>query len=163
MSPPNEEYVLDLLRDAGLVTRPQIEEARANLDGSTRIVELLVRQGIVADDDVSRSFAAQTQMQWIDLADMVVPPEVIDEIKPEDARRFKMIPIARNENSLVVPTGDPLDFDSIDGLSFLLKREIDLVCTTLSPAYFYYDKLYCAYLGQLLQSAKCPILALRSV
>jgi type II secretory ATPase GspE/PulE/Tfp pilus assembly ATPase PilB-like protein len=130
MSPPNEEYVLDLLRDAGLVTSPQIEEARANLDGSTRIVELLVRQGIVADDDVSRSLAAQTQMQWIDLGNMVVPQEVIDEIKPEDARRFKMIPIARNENSLVVATGDPLDFDSIDGLSFLLKREIDLVCTT---------------------------------
>ena len=130
MSPPNEEYLLDLLRDAGLVTSPQIEEARANLDGSTRIVELLVRQGIVADDDVSRSLAAQTQMQWIDLGNMVVPREVIDEIKPEDARRFKMIPIARNENSLVVATGDPLDFDSIDGLSFLLKREIDLVCTT---------------------------------
>jgi type IV pilus assembly protein PilB len=130
MSPPNEEYVLDLLQDAGLVTRPQIEEARANLDGSTRVVELLVRQGVVAADDISRSLAAQTQMQWIDLADMVVPQEVIDEIKPQDARRFKMIPIARNENCLLVATGDPLDFDSIDGLSFLLKREIDLVCTT---------------------------------
>ena len=130
MSPPNEEYVLDLLRDAGLVTRTQIEEARANLNGSTSIVELLVRQGIVSADDISRSLAAQTQMQWIDLADMVVPQEVIDEIKPQDARRFKMIPIARNENGLVVATGDPLDFDSIDGLSFLLKREIELVCTT---------------------------------
>ncbi|HXA08349.1 MAG TPA: ATPase, T2SS/T4P/T4SS family, partial [Chthoniobacterales bacterium] len=31
---------------------------------------------------------------------------------------------------LVVATGDPLDFDSIDSLSFLLKREIELVCTT---------------------------------
>ena len=130
MSPPNEEYVLDLLRDAGLVTRKQIEEARANLNGSTSVVELLVRQGIVSADDISRSLAAQAQMQWIDLADMVVPQEVIDEIKPQDARRFKMIPIARNENGLVVATGDPLDFDSIDGLSFLLKREIELVCTT---------------------------------
>jgi type IV pilus assembly protein PilB len=130
MPPPNEEYVLDLLRDTGLVTRKQIEEARANLNGSTSVVEVLVRRGIVADDDISRSLAAQTQMQWIDLAEMVVPQEVIDEIKPQDARRFKMIPIARNENSLVVATGDPLDFDSIDGLSFLLKREIDLVCTT---------------------------------
>jgi type IV pilus assembly protein PilB len=130
MPPPNEEYVLDLLRDTELVTRKQIEEARANLNGSTSVVEVLVRRGIVADDDISRSLAAQTQMQWIDLAEMVVPQEVIDEIKPQDARRFKMIPIARNENSLVVATGDPLDFDSIDGLSFLLKREIDLVCTT---------------------------------
>ena len=130
MSPPNKEYVLDLLQDAGLVTRPQIEEARANLDGSTSVVELLVGQGSVSADDISRSLATHAQMQWIDLADTVVPQEVIDEIKPQDARRFKMIPIARNENVLVVATGDPLDFDSIDGLSFLLKREIELVCTT---------------------------------
>ena len=48
-------------------------------------------------------------------------------------------------------------------LRYADENDIDLICTTLSPAYFYYEKLYCAYLGQLLQSAKCPILALRSV
>jgi hypothetical protein len=48
-------------------------------------------------------------------------------------------------------------------LKYVDDNDIDLICTTLSPAYFYYDKLYCAYLGQLLQSAKCPILALRAV
>lgn len=48
-------------------------------------------------------------------------------------------------------------------LKYAELNDIDLICTTLSPAYFYYEKLYCAYLGQLLQSAKCPILALRSV
>src|SRR5262245_8990723 len=130
MPPPNEEYILDLLRDGGLVTRIQIEEARANLSGVSSIVECLVRDRLVSADDVSRSLAAQAQMQWIDLTDMLVPREVIDEIKPQDARRFKMIPVARNENNLVVATGDPLDFDSIDGLGFLLKREIELVCTT---------------------------------
>jgi type IV pilus assembly protein PilB len=130
MSPPNEEYVLDLLRDVGLVTRKQIEEARADLNGSVSVVERLVRQGLVSADDISRTVAAQAEMDWIDLADMVVPQDVIDEIKPQDARRFKMIPIARNEHGLVVATGDPLDFDSIDSLSFLLKCEIELVCTT---------------------------------
>ena len=44
--PPNEEYVLDLLRDVGLVTRRQIEEARANLNGENSVVDILVRQGI---------------------------------------------------------------------------------------------------------------------
>src|SRR4030095_3127751 len=76
------------------------------------------------------SLAAQAQMQWVDLADTVVPQDVIDEIEPQDARRFKMIPIARNEHGLVVATGDPLDFNSIDSFNFLLKREIELVCTT---------------------------------
>jgi type IV pilus assembly protein PilB len=130
MSPPNEEYILDLLRDVGLVTRKQIEEARTNLNDSTSVVELLVERGLVSTDGISRSLAAQAQMQWVDLAETVVPQEVIDEIKPQDAHRFRMIPIARSENGLVVATGDPLDFDSIDGLSFLLKREIELVCTT---------------------------------
>ena len=48
-------------------------------------------------------------------------------------------------------------------LKYADENNIDLICTTLSPSHFYYDKLYCAYLGQLLQSAKCPILALGSV
>src|SRR5262249_35729543 len=87
-------------------------------------------QGIVSADDVSRSIAAQAHMSWVDLGDINVSQDVIDELRPDDARRFKMIPVARNEHGLVVATGDPLDFDSIDSLRFLLKREIDLVCTT---------------------------------
>jgi type II secretion system protein E len=130
MSPPNEQYVLDLMRDLGLVTRRQIEEARVHLNGETSVVDALVRQGIVAAEDISRRVAAEAEMTWVDLGDMVVPQDVIDEIRPQDARRFKVIPIAHNEHGLVVATGDPLDFDSIDSLSFLLKREIEFVCTT---------------------------------
>ena len=127
---PNDEFILDLLRDTGLVSRRQIDAARANLNGEKSVVDALVRQGVVTADDVSRSLAAHAQMTWIDLAEIVVPQEIIDEIRPQDARRFKLIPIARNEHGLVVATGDPLDFDSIDSLSFLLKKEIELVCTT---------------------------------
>jgi type II secretion system protein E len=128
--PPNEEHILDLLRDVGLLTHRQIDCARSHLDGEKSVIDILVRQGILSSDDVSRSLAAQAQMSWIDLGDVVVPQDVIDEIRPQDARRFKMIPIARNEHGLVVATGDPLDFDSIDSVSFLLKREIEFVCTT---------------------------------
>jgi type IV pilus assembly protein PilB len=130
LPPPDEEQVLDLLRDAGVVTRWQIDEARANLNGEKGVVDVLIEQGLVSPDDVFRSLAAQAQMSWIDLADIVVPQDVIDEIRPREARRFNMIPIARNGQSLVVATGDPLDIDSVDSLGFLLKREIELVCTT---------------------------------
>ncbi len=130
LPPPDEEQVLDLLRDAGVVTRWQIDEARANLNGEEGVVDVLVEQGLVSPNDVSRSLAAQAEMSWIDLADIVVPQDVIDEIRPQEARRFKMIPIARNGQGLIVATGDPLDIDSVDSLGFLLKREIELVCTT---------------------------------
>ena len=35
-----------------------------------------------------------------------------------------------NENALVVAVSDPLDIDTIDSLSFLLQREIELVCSS---------------------------------
>ncbi len=130
MPQPNEQYILDLLRDAGLVTRHQIAQAWANLNGEKNVVDALVRQGVVTSDAVSRSLAAEAELTWIDLAEVIVPPDVIEEIRPQDARRFKMIPIARSEHGLVVATGDPLDFDSIDSLSFLLGKELELVCTT---------------------------------
>ncbi len=130
MPPPNEEYVLDLLRDAGLVTRKQIDNARTRLNGGASLVDLLVRDGAVSADDISKSLAAQAHMHWVDLSEMIVPQEVINEIKSADARRFRMVPIARTETGLVVATGDPLDFDSIDSLTFLLKREVELVCTS---------------------------------
>jgi type IV pilus assembly protein PilB len=126
----NEDYVLRVLQEVGLIARPQIDSARARLNGQNTIVDLLIQEGIVSDADVSRSLAAQAHMDWIDISSMLIPPEVIKQIRAEDARRFKVIPIAFGEAGLVVAVSDPLDIDTIDSLSFLLQREIELVCSS---------------------------------
>ncbi|MBA2433058.1 MAG: Flp pilus assembly complex ATPase component TadA [Chthoniobacterales bacterium] len=128
--PSNEDYVLSVLEDVGLVTHAQIASARARLNGSTDVVAVLVRDGIVSETDVSRTLAAQAHMDWIDLSERVIPQEVISQIRAEDARRFKVIPVAISENGLTVAVSDPLDIDTIDGLSFVLQREIELVCSS---------------------------------
>ena len=126
----NEDYVLRVLQDVGLITRPQIDSARTRLNGQNTVVDLLIQDRIVSDADVSRSLAAQAHMDWIDISSMLIPPEVIKQIRAEDARRFKVIPIAFGETGLVVAVSDPLDIDTIDSLSFLLQREIELVCSS---------------------------------
>ena len=125
-----EDYVLKLLEDAGLITRSQIENAKSRLNGSGNAVDLLIKDGIVSDADVSRSLAAQAHMDWVDLAAKVIPPDVINQIRAEDARRFKVIPVGYGESGLIVAVSDPLDIDTIDSLSFLLQREIELVCAS---------------------------------
>ena len=124
----NEDYVLKVLQDVGLVSRKQIDKARPRLDGQNNIVDLLIKGGAVTESDVSRSLAAQAHMDWIDLSTMVIPPAIIKQIRAEDARRFKVIPVAFGETGLVVAVSDPLDIDTIDSLSFLLQRELELVC-----------------------------------
>jgi type IV pilus assembly protein PilB len=127
----SEDYVLRILQDVGLVTRPQIESARSRLNGANNLVDILIDDGIVSDVDVSRTLAAQAHMDWIDISSIVIPPQVINQIRGEEARRFKVIPVAFGETGLVVAIGNPLDIDTIDSLSFLLQRELELVCTSL--------------------------------
>jgi type II secretion system protein E len=122
--------VLGILQEGGLVTQPQIENARSRLNGAAGVVDVLINDGIVSDSDISRTLAAQAQMDWIDISSIVIPPQVINQIRAEEARRFKVIPLAFGETGLVVAVGDPLDIDTIDSLSFLLQRELELVCTS---------------------------------
>ncbi|MGI8821124.1 MAG: GspE/PulE family protein [Chthoniobacterales bacterium] len=126
----NEEYVLSVLEDVGLVTRAQIENARSRLNGTKDVVSVLVREGIVTETEVSRTLATQAHMDWVELSTRNIPAEVISEMRAEDARRFKAIPVDFGESGLIVAIADPLDIDTIDGLSFLLQREIELVCSS---------------------------------
>jgi type II secretion system protein E len=129
---PNEDYVLKVLQDVGLVTCRQIDSARSRLNGADNVVDFLVKGGVVSETDVLRTLAGQAHMGWIDISMRVIPPEVIKQIRGEDAHRFKVIPVGFGEAGLIVAVCDPLDIDTIDSLSFLLQRELELVCT--SPA-----------------------------
>ena len=126
----NEDYVLKVLQDVGLVSRKQIDAARKRLNGQDKVVDVLIKDGTLSESDVSRSIAAQAHMDWIDLSAMVIPPDIIKQIRADDARRFKVIPVAFGETGLVVAVSDPLDIDTIDSLSFLLQRELELVCSS---------------------------------
>ncbi|MDQ6940699.1 MAG: GspE/PulE family protein [Verrucomicrobiota bacterium] len=127
---PNEDYVLKVLEDVGLVTNSQIEKARSRLNGAANVVDVLVRDGVVSETDISRTLATQAHMDWIDLSAKIIPPDVINQIRGEDARRFKVVPVGFGETGLIVAVSDPLDIDTIDSLSFLLQREIELVCSS---------------------------------
>jgi len=126
----NDDYVLKGLRYIGLVSRKQIDATRERLNGPEKVLGVLIKDGVVNESDVSRSIAAQAHMDWIDLAVMVIPPEIIKQIRAGDARRFKVIPVAFGETGLVVAVSNPLDIDAIDSLSFLLQRELELVCSS---------------------------------
>ena len=48
-------------------------------------------------------------------------------------------------------------------LRYAKDHNVDLICTALAPPYYYFDKLYSAYLGSLLKAAHCPILVKQSL
>src|SRR5205807_132483 len=98
--------------------------------GMHYVVDILIKDGVISESDVSRTLAAQAHMDWIDISSVVILPAIIKQIRGEDARRFKVIPVALGETGLLVAVSDPLDIDTTDSLSFLLQRELELVCSS---------------------------------
>ena len=126
----NDDYVIQLLLDSGLVNKSQIERARADAAGVKGIIDTLVDQGALTHEDVSRTLAASASMEFVDLGQMTISPEVIALLPGTEARRYKVVPVAQTDASLMVATGNPLDFDTFDTLGHLLKRDIEWVCST---------------------------------
>jgi len=76
----NEEYVLGVLQDGGLLTRKQIDSALSRLNGEPGVLDVLINDGALSEADVSRTLAAQVHMDWIDISTMIIPPQVIDSL-----------------------------------------------------------------------------------
>jgi type IV pilus assembly protein PilB len=125
----NDDYVVDILLEAGLVTSSQIDEARANADGAS-VVDALVKMELLTHEDVARTTAANSGMEFVDLSQHAIPPNITEILSAMDARRYQAIPIAERENALTIAIADPMAFENFDALSFLLKREVEFVCTT---------------------------------
>ena len=127
----NEEYVLGVLQDGGLLSRKQIDSARSRLNGEPSVLDVLINDGSLSEIDVSRTLAAQVHMDWIDISTMIIPPQVISEIRGEDARRFKVIPVAFGESGLVVAVGNPLEMKR-SGSTRFPDQDLRKLCTGIA-------------------------------
>ena len=54
----NDDYIIEILLETSLITKSQLERARTELQPEETVVEALIRQGIVAQEDVTRALAA---------------------------------------------------------------------------------------------------------
>ena len=126
----DDDYVVQILQDVGLVTRAQLEAAREAVENGGSMIEYLVDQQIVSEEDITRTLAAQSSMEFYDLTQKPIPPDVIAELPSAIARRYRVIPVAKNDQMLVIATSNPLGFETFDSLLHLLHREIEFVCST---------------------------------
>jgi len=125
----NEDYILEILQDVGLITRSQIEEARAKAQGGS-VLDTLVSEGVLAQEDITRTLAAQNGMEFVDLSTVAPSPDVLAAMGVENAKRYRAVPTALHEETLVVAISDPMDMQTMDDLSFVLNRDVEYVCAT---------------------------------
>jgi type IV pilus assembly protein PilB len=122
----NDDYILEILENVGLVTREQAVLARNLATAEDEpIMEILVREGSASKEDMLKVLASQFGMETITLTGLDISREVLDMVPGDVAQRYKVVPVFKNDNVLTVALGDPLDVDTLDGLRYVLKANVE--------------------------------------
>jgi type IV pilus assembly protein PilB len=113
----------DILVKRGIVGADQIVEARG-MSGS--LEESLARLGYAEIEDITKAKAEQNGLDYIDLREIEIPPQVVELVPESLARENVVMPLAQEGGAIKVIMHDPMDFETLDKLRFVLNREISI-------------------------------------
>ena len=123
----NEDYLADLLVEAGAVTQDQVDAARAK-GGSP--VEVLLADTDLAESTIAAVLAQNAGLEVINLDEVTISPEVNSVIPDDIACRYRVIPVDDDGVYLTVAVADPFDFETMDSLPQVLGREVMFAVAT---------------------------------
>lgn len=138
----NEDYLAELLVEAGMVTPEDVARARSTLFGAETIIEHLLSHTALSQEDVAKTLASNAGIPFVRLADVTFEPGITEAITEETAKRYRVIPVQDEGMSLTIAIADPLDFDSLDTLPHIIGRELNLVCATRQDIQDHFRQFY---------------------
>jgi type IV pilus assembly protein PilB len=114
----------DILIKRGVVGPDQLKEAMRMKD--VPLEDALARLGYAAPDDIMKAKAEQHGMPFVELREIEIPPTVVELVPESLARENIVMPLAQENGTIKVIMHNPLDFDTIEKLRFVLNREIEV-------------------------------------
>ncbi len=119
------ERIADAMVEDGLLTAKQVDELlELQKKEGTRLLKLVVEKAYVTEQDMAVSMGRVLNTAPVNLARLMVLPEVAELLPREVAHNYKVVPISRLENKLFLAMADPLNVLAIDDVKRITKLEI---------------------------------------
>ncbi|MEY4402463.1 MAG: hypothetical protein RIR91_498 [Verrucomicrobiota bacterium] len=126
-----DDFVIQFIQDKALVTAGDVAEARAAVaatpDGNPDTLALanLVENGKVTWAKITEALGVEFDMEVVDLSQVSPADELLKLISREQAERSNILPLQMDGVELLVAIADPLDTDTLDSLSRVLKLTLN--------------------------------------
>jgi type IV pilus assembly protein PilB len=119
---------VDILIRQGVVGPDQVAEAQEMVKqtGNTKLTDALVRLGYATGEEVVRAMAEEHGLEFVNVADVVLPPAVVELVPESVARENAILPLAVQDGELKVIVSDPDDYETFEKLRFILNRRIEI-------------------------------------
>ena len=120
------------LASAGLIGRDRLKEALSALhnDRNEKLGTLLIRKGLITEEQLLASLAGKFSLRRIDLDETVPTPAALGLIARQVAIRMKVVPVEVRGRHLVIATADPTDPMLQEYLGFTAGCPVELVVAT---------------------------------
>lgn len=117
----------EILIKKGILGRDQVAEAVSMQQSSgVKLQDAIVRLGYATIDDVMQAMAEQFGMEYIHLEEVQIPNAVIQLVPESVARENVVLPMSQDNGALKIIMSDPMDFETVDKLRFILNRDIEI-------------------------------------
>ena len=127
-----DDYVIQFIQDKGLVSPADVNEARvavgANADGQnadTLALAKLVEAGKVSWSKITGALSLEFDMELVDVTQVAPSEDILKLISREQAETRNILPLQMDGVELLVAISDPLDTETIDSISRVLKLAIN--------------------------------------
>ncbi len=139
----NDDYVLEILQENGYITSDQIEMIRAEpIEPGQSTVDALIAAEVIGEVEVLGVLASQFGMEVVSLVGQNIVPEIRDLLTVDIVRRYRVIPLSKEDGTVTVAMSDPIDFDTLDSLRHLLKCNVEGVVALKSEIRTLVEKYY---------------------
>jgi len=118
----------ELLVREGLITQEQLRRALADArQNNTRIGFSLIKLGYIAEEDLTRMLARQYRVPAVDLNRVQLDQKIIRLIPSDLAIKHLVLPLRRVGRTLTVAMANPADTRAIEDLRFVTRFDIEPV------------------------------------
>ena len=140
----------DLLVKEGLINQEQLQRALADQKGSNeKLGSILVRLDIINDDQLIDFLSKQYGIPSITLSQLDVDVEVVKLVPAQIARKYEVLPIKRAGNQLTLAMADPTNVFAVDDVGFMTNLQVVPVVASQGAIRKAIDRLYEAQTGGL--------------
>ena len=133
----------DLMVENKYISQAQLEEALADQKSSGRkLGRILIENGYVKEDDMLQVLSTQLKIPFVDLLHYKFKPDIVKLIPEIQARRFRAVALARDDQGVLVGMADPTNIFAYDELSRVLNIPIRLAVVRESDLLKTIDTVY---------------------
>ena len=134
----------DLLVEKGLITEDQLMSSlAAQKKTGQKLGRTLITTGLVTEEQMLELLSTQLQIPFIDLKQYSYDAETVQIIPETLARRYRVVSLKKNpDSSLLVAMADPTDIFAYDDLTKHLKCHVDLAVARESEIMSTIDMVY---------------------